>query len=70
MKYDGVIIMMAVANVAMFAAGAALVLHAWVLFVACLALFLAFTCVHAWYLATLRQRVKKELTLHQTETKD
>ena len=29
MKYDGVIIMMAVANVAMFAAGAALVLHAW-----------------------------------------
>lgn len=70
MKYDGVIIMMAVANLAMFAAGACLILKAWVLFVICLGLFLAFTCVHAWYLATLRQRVKKELTLHQSETKD
>ena len=40
MKNDGVILLLGLASLAMFGAGAAMVLRAWVFFIACLVVFL------------------------------
>ena len=61
MKYDGVIILNAIGNLGIFAAGAAMMVKAWIIFVISLIIFLGATMAHAWYLANLRQQVKKEV---------
>ncbi|QLL69517.1 hypothetical protein [Lactobacillus sp. 3B(2020)] len=67
MKYDGVIILNAIGNLGIFAAGAAMMVKAWLIFIIGLIIFLGATMAHAWYLANLRQQVKKEVAKEQQE---
>ena len=61
MKNDGVILLLGLASLAMFGAGAAMVLRAWVFFIACLVVYLVAAAGHAWCWATLRQRIRREV---------
>lgn len=56
MKYDGVILLMALSNLAMFCAGVTLILHAWVYFIISLLVFLVASGLHAWRLVVFKLR--------------